>query len=257
MKRRWVLLLIAVNLVGLTALVFLYPHFMVAPGPLIPAHANLETNCFACHALLRGASSDRCSSCHKIADIGLRTTAGVAVPHRTSISPFHQSLTSQNCMACHTDHGTPALTPRGRPAFSHALLNAGMRENCTACHTAPTTREHNGLTGQCARCHSQDRWKPAAFDHARFFLLDRDHNAPCATCHTTNDHRQYTCYGCHEHTEANIRAKHIREGIPNFTNCVSCHKSAHGEGREDRSQLKHPPQEASGLALRLAPDLRR
>ena len=42
----------------------------------------------------------------------------------------------------------------------------------------------------------------------------------------------YTCYGCHEHTEANIRAKHVHEGIANFTNCVSCHRSAHGESRE-------------------------
>jgi hypothetical protein len=73
---------------------------------------------------------------------------------------------------------------------------------------------------------------PATFDHARFFMLDRDHNAACTTCHTTSDRRQYTCYGCHEHTEANIRAKHVREGIPNFTNCVSCHRSAHGESRE-------------------------
>jgi hypothetical protein len=63
-------------------------------------------------------------------------------------------------------------------------------------------------------------------------VLDKDHNAACTTCHTTSDRRQYTCYGCHEHTEANIRAKHIREGILNFTNCVSCHKSAHGEAKE-------------------------
>lgn len=232
MKRRWILLIIAVNLIGLTALVFLYPHFMVAPGPLIPAHANLETNCFACHAPLLGASADRCITCHKVAEIGLRTTAGAAVIRATPITPFHQGLTSQNCMACHTDHTNPALTPRGRPAFSHVLLNAAIRENCTSCHTAPTTPVHSGLTGQCTQCHGQDRWKPATFDHARFFVLDRDHNAPCATCHTTSDRRQYTCYGCHEHTEANIRAKHIREGIPNFTNCVSCHKSAHGERRE-------------------------
>jgi len=37
MKRGWVLLLIAANLIGLTALVFMYPHFMVAPGRLVPA----------------------------------------------------------------------------------------------------------------------------------------------------------------------------------------------------------------------------
>lgn len=59
MKRRWVLLVIAANLIGITALTFGYPHIMVAPGPLVAAHASLETNCFACHAPLRGAAAER------------------------------------------------------------------------------------------------------------------------------------------------------------------------------------------------------
>ena len=232
MKRRWVLLIIAANLIALTVLVFLYPQFMVAPGPLVPAHASLETNCFACHAPLRGPVADLCISCHKVADIGLRTTKGTPVVAKTPITPFHQGLTAQNCMACHTDHTNPALTSRTRPAFSHALLNPAIRENCTSCHTAPKTAVHSASTAQCTQCHSQSGWKPAWFDHARFFVLDKDHNAVCTTCHTTSDQRQYTCYGCHEHSEANIRAKHIREGIRNFTDCVSCHRSAHGEARE-------------------------
>ena len=236
MKRRWVLLIVAANLIGLTALVFLYPHFMIAPGPLLPAHAALETNCFACHAPLRGAVADRCITCHTVADIGLRTTTGAPIARATAITPFHQGLTSQNCMACHTDHTNPAFAPRSRTSFSHALLSTAIRDSCTSCHAAPATAVHSGATAQCTQCHSQDRWKPATFDHKRFFVLDRDHNAACDTCHTTSDRRQYTCYGCHEHTEANIRAKHIREGIPNFTNCVSCHRSAHGESKEGISR---------------------
>ena len=232
MRRRWLLLVIAANLVGFTVLAFLYPHFMVAPGPLIPAHASLETNCFACHSPFLGAVAERCISCHTVADIGLRKTTGAPFTRASAITPFHQSLTSQNCMACHTDHANPALTPRSRPAFSHGLLSTAIRENCASCHAAPATAVHSGATAKCTQCHSQDRWKPATFDHAKFFVLDRHHNAACTTCHTTGDQRQYTCYGCHEHTEAKIRAKHIREGIPNFTNCVSCHRSAHGEGRE-------------------------
>lgn len=232
MRRRWILLVIAANLVGFTVLAFIYPHFMIAPGPLTPAHASLEKNCFACHSPFRGAVAERCTSCHVVADIGLRKTTGAPVVRASAIAPFHQSLTSQNCMACHTDHTNPVLTPGSRPAFSHGLLNMAIRENCASCHEAPATPVHRGATAKCTQCHSQDRWKPATFDHAKFFVLDRDHNAACTTCHTTSDQRQYTCYGCHEHTEANIRAKHIREGIPNFTNCVSCHRSAHGEGRE-------------------------
>jgi hypothetical protein len=240
MKRRWVLLVIAANLIGLAALVFVYPHFMVAPGSLVPAHASLETNCFACHAPLRGAVAERCIACHAVADIGRRTTTGANIARTTAITPFHQGLSSQNCMACHTDHTNPALTSRRGPGFSHSLLNVAIRENCISCHVAPATAIHSGTTAQCTQCHGQDRWKPATFDHARFFVLDRDHNAACTTCHTTSDRRQYTCYGCHEHTEANIRSKHVREGVPNFTNCVSCHRSAHDKGssreRGDRNK---------------------
>ena len=231
MSRIRVFILISINLVGLTVLVFAYPHFMVAPGALIAAHANLETHCFACHTPLRGAAPDRCISCHKIADIGLRTTKGTPVAGTKSIPPFHQGLTAQNCMACHTDHVSPVLASRARTPFSHALLNSTSRDNCTSCHTAPRTADHPAPTAQCTQCHSQNGWKPATIDHDRFFVLDKDHNASCTTCHTTNDRRQYTCYGCHEHTEANIRKKHIREGITNFTNCISCHKSAHGDAR--------------------------
>lgn len=77
--RRWGLWLIVINLCGLIALVFALPHLMIAPGPLIPAHAGITTNCFACHAPFKGASTDRCTACHKVADVGIRTTTGAAV----------------------------------------------------------------------------------------------------------------------------------------------------------------------------------
>jgi hypothetical protein len=57
-------------------------------------------------------------------------------------------------------------------------------------------------------------------------VLDRDHNTRCVTCHVRNDYQQYTCYGCHEHTPANIRREHVEEGIRDFNDCVECHRSA-------------------------------
>ena len=69
-------------------------------------------------------------------------------------------------------------------------------------------------------------WKPATFDHARYFRLDRDHAVACATCHVGNDYARYTCYGCHEHTPARVRAEHAEEGITAFEHCVECHRSA-------------------------------
>ncbi len=238
MSRRWVLLLIAVGLAGLGVLVFRYPLVMVAPGPLVAAHANLSGDCFACHAPLRGAVAERCVTCHKLADIGRRTTIGAAIIRQPAATPFHAGLTSSDCLACHTDHASPALSPRGRP-FSHALLSPTVQQQCATCHTAPATLMHRGVVANCTQCHSQTRWKPAAFDHAKFFVLDGDHNAPCATCHTTPDAKQYTCYGCHEHTEANIRAKHVRKRIADYTNCVACHRSAHGEHGKDGRKDGH------------------
>ena len=227
--RRWVLLVIAGNLLALLAVVFAYPHLMVSPGPLVPAHAEITTDCFACHAPLRGAAADRCVACHALPDIGLRTTKGTALPAPALKASFHQELIEQDCMACHGDHAGPKLTQHGRKAFSHALLRAATSERCSSCHTAPRNDFHRNLTVECGQCHTSAAWKPATFEHDKFFLLDRDHNATCVTCHTGNDFKRYTCYGCHEHTPANVRRKHEDEGIRNFENCVECHRSASGE----------------------------
>jgi hypothetical protein len=54
-KRPVLLIVIALNLVVLVALAFAYPHLMVSPGPLVKGHAELATDCFACHAAWRGA----------------------------------------------------------------------------------------------------------------------------------------------------------------------------------------------------------
>ena len=285
MKGRWLWVVIGANLLVLVVLAFVYPHLMVSPGPVVPAHAALATDCFACHTPLRGATADRCTRCHALPDIGLRTTQGlptqaVATGAAAALKmSFHQELTEQNCMACHSDHAGPKLTQRSRKPFSHALLRVETRARCGSCHTAPSNEMHKNLRVGCAQCHKSEAWKPASFDHAalpaaelsrcetchkaptdplhrringncgqchtpkawkpatfehdKLFVLDEDHNATCATCHTADDYSKYTCYGCHEHTPANVSGKHIEEGIQNFENCVECHRSAEGE-REGR-----------------------
>lgn len=218
MKGRWLWIIISANLVALVALIFVYPNFMISPGPLIKAHADSATDCFACHAPLRGASAERCTICHAPVDIGVRTTKGVliAAPSVAGKTPmtarrktaFHQELTEQNCMACHSDHAGPTLTQHSRKPFSHQLLRAETRDRCESCHRAPNDTLHSQIKDECAHCHSSTAWKPASFEHDNFFVLDKDHNASCATCHSTGDFRKYTCYGCHEHTPANVLRKH-------------------------------------------------
>jgi hypothetical protein len=282
MTRRWLIALITANLLVIVALVFAYPHLMVSPGPLIGAHAELATDCFACHTPWRGIAPSRCVTCHALPDIGLRTSKGVLLSKKTAKTSFHQELIEQNCVACHSDHAGPQLTEHSRKQFSHALLRTVIREKCETCHAAPQNtihREltigcnqchqpdrwkpasfehalltkvvldrcenchkgpsdtlHRQITGNCQQCHSTKGWKPATFDHDKYFVLDRDHNTSCVTCHTKNDYSRYTCYGCHEHQPDRIRRKHVEEGIANFTNCVECHRSASGEPEnENRS----------------------
>ena len=233
MKRGWLMALITLNLAALLALVFVYPHLMVSPGAVMPAHAEINTDCFACHAPLRGAAADRCIKCHALADIGVRTTKGAPVERKAVKASFHQQLLEQDCMACHSDHTGPRLTERRGKRFSHQLLRADVRERCEACHKPPADSLHRQVTGNCAQCHRQAGWKPATFAHDKLFLLDSDHNASCVTCHAGSDYKRYTCYGCHEHQPDKIRRKHEKEGIRDFENCVKCHRSAEEkEGRE-------------------------
>lgn len=233
---RIVKFVLAANLIALTVIVFAYPNLMVGPGKLIPGHKELETNCFACHAPMSGASSALCVSCHKPDDIGKLTTTGQPVVKPLTSVPFHQKLTRQDCIACHSDHAS-VKRHRSQGRFSHDLLETAARDACTTCHKTPADTLHQQLTGTCTQCHSMTKWTPATFNHGKYFELDRDHNGRCVTCHTGNDYRRYTCYGCHEHTQENIRRKHIKEGIRKYDNCVECHRNANehdirGPGRE-------------------------
>ncbi len=279
MKKRPILLIvIAINLVVLVVLAFVYPHLMISPGPLAKGHTELATDCFACHTAWRGASPGRCTQCHAVAEIGLKTTKGVPIAVATIKGSFHQQLEDQDCMACHSDHQGREPTQRSRKPFSHALLKVAVRDRCSSCHAAPnntvhrdlkvecaqchqsdawtpahfdhallgkaaldrceschnapTDRMHRQIQGSCQSCHKTEAWKPATFDHSKYFVLDRDHDAACDTCHKGNDYSRYTCYGCHEHSQAKVRSKHLKEGIQNFENCVECHRDPGVEPEE-------------------------
>jgi hypothetical protein len=235
---RTVKLVLAANLLAIAVLVFAFPHLMIGPGRLIPGHEKLETDCFACHQLWRGSVAEKCIACHAPADIGRLSTAGQPIAKTRSTVPFHQELLEGDCTACHSDHaGVKRYEWRGR--FDHALLKSGARDRCASCHQPPKDDLHRKIEGNCGQCHSQQKWTPATFDHDKHFVLDRDHNARCVTCHVRNDYSRYTCYGCHEHTPANVRREHIEEGISDFENCVECHRSAdehdiRWEGRRGR-----------------------
>ncbi|MBS0578104.1 MAG: class III cytochrome C family protein [Proteobacteria bacterium] len=239
-KSRPALMLIAANVLALVALAFIYPHLMVSPGPLLSSHAELTNDCFACHSPWRGTDAKRCMQCHAPAEIGLRTTKGVRVARQSMKISFHQELTERDCMACHSEHQGVQLTERVRIRFSHTLLRSAIRERCESCHTAPNDAIHRQIGSNCGQCHSAQVWKPATFDHAKLFVLDRNHTTECATCHVNTDFSRYTCYGCHAHEPARVRAQHLEEGIRDIADCVKCHRSAResyeGGPREGRER---------------------
>jgi len=117
MTRGRILLFVAASL-ALVAALLLFPDRMIAPGPLKDAHASLDRNCFACHEMFRGASSQKCRSCH-VAD--------------TRATPFHQALKEKDCLVCHSDHeGMKAY--RAPPRFSHDLIEPTAKARCASCH---------------------------------------------------------------------------------------------------------------------------
>jgi hypothetical protein len=232
LKRPGLLTGIGIALAILVVLLFVYPHEMIAPGALIPAHARIQNDCFACHAPLRGVSSAKCIVCHVPSEIGVRTTAGLPITKAKRVSAFHAQLTESDCTACHSDHASSLLTGRHPKSFDHGLLKPAVAGSCAGCHVKPKDALHSNITAGCAQCHRTSGWKPANFAHDRYFKLDSAHNVACVTCHTDNEFKRYTCYGCHAHQPSQIAAIHAEEGIRNIENCVRCHRSAQGDAEE-------------------------
>lgn len=243
MKKHLLLTIVALNLVGLLLTALFWPHLMISPGQPMAAHAEIATDCFACHSPFVGATPGQCIACHQVARIGLETVDGQPIADSTADTiadtiakeekrvAFHRQLLEDDCLACHSEHrGVQAFRPIGR--FSHDLLQPVAREQCDGCHARPKDSLHRGVEGNCSGCHTQEAWLPASFDHDQYFRFDRHHDTECATCHVDNDYSQYTCYGCHEHSRSEIREEHWEEGIREFENCVECHRSGDEEEAE-------------------------
>jgi hypothetical protein len=181
-------------------------------------HASVK--CDQCHVnnVFKGTPTD-CYSCHKQND-------------------EHDGKFGTDCSTCHSlkswddaifDHSKSNFALTGahvKVACERCHENGkfkGLDTACVSCHAEPAA--HMGQFGtDCVACHSTDAWTPASFNGKHAFPLNHGEGGTvsCATCHPAN-YTTYTCYGCHEHTEARISAKHLEEGISNFQNCVECH----------------------------------
>ncbi len=232
MKNKVIILIVAANLAILLLLAIFFPHLMISPGKPIDAHSELAENCFACHTPFIGSRSKKCIVCHKVEEIGIKTSKGLLIDKEKKNVAFHQKLMKEDCLSCHSDHkGVMAFLPISH--FSHNLLDSTLQKQCDNCHRNPGDSLHLKVKGNCGRCHTGKAWSPATFDHKKHFRFDRHHNNQCATCHINNDYANYTCYGCHEHSRSKIREEHVEEGIYDYEICVKCHRSG------DEDEAKH------------------
>jgi hypothetical protein len=186
-------------------------------------HRGLPANgCLECHTDHKGRDAKKALRTFRHESLGadLRANCNTCHDSQKPQDKLHNFAT-RSCGDCHATGGW-------RPAsFDHKMLAAAQR--CIECHKRdlPTDGLHASAGTNCATCHGTKAWKPANFNHDSYFRLDRDHRASCKTCHNDPaNFRQYTCYGCHEHTPANIAREHIEEGIRNYRNCAKCHKSS-------------------------------
>ncbi|MBL0104542.1 MAG: class III cytochrome C family protein [Bacteroidetes bacterium] len=198
-------------------------------GRSTPFHVALkDQSCIECHTDHKGEKVRMSQFDHMLLPPAIINTCEKC--HNKPTDKLHGRL-STSCTNCHSTKGWKTGV-----VFNHSMIQ-GDNSKCTECHQKPTDTFHAQLNDNCGKCHSMEKWKPATFEHSGYFLLDKDHNVECRICHSTPDFGKYTCYGCHEHTPSKLANEHNEEGIYNFDNCVSCHKSAnkhdirgHGEG---------------------------
>jgi len=217
------------NMGVLTVLAIIYASLMISPGHVIEGHKDIEGDCFACHTLFIGASDDKCVECHKVKDIGIRTTLGGAVFKKKGKTPvaFHQKLTAQECVACHSDHVGIAMY-RAQFKFSHNLLDTATQKDCVACHGKPKDNIHKSASTVCSQCHTSDKWKPATFKHE---LLPKAELAECVSCHKAatpkdklHDTSSKKCGLCHVTDKWKpVEFKHDKLAKKDLENCAACH----------------------------------
>ncbi len=218
---------IVITLLVALLLIYLFPKQAINPGDLSTGHQHLENNCMKCHTIFSGTPGEKCISCHNPAEIGKFTRSGTEIKTKPgqSKATFHQLFRQDSCLSCHMEHSGRDIKKTIR-TFSHNLLQGGDLNKCRSCHKRPADNLHQKNNQECSQCHTTDRWSPAALDHAKYFRFDKDHGPDCAACHQNNNYREYTCYGCHEHSPEKIRSEHLEEGIHNYQNCAPCHPSA-------------------------------
>jgi hypothetical protein len=232
--------------------------YRAAPSTCVACHAKVEPHdgklgrdCAACHNVknwhdtrfnhdktafaLRGAHAEvPCAQCH----FGNRykgTPTQCAACHAPD--DVHRGSRGDKCADCHTVESWKSATFDHAKQTGFALLGVHARLACNDCHRSGNLKDplpkdckgchvgqdaHAGRFGNdCAKCHGNDAWKPASFDHerdAKWALTGLHARVDCHACHTASVATQklgQDCAGCH-------RADDVHAGSLG-TDCAQCH----------------------------------
>jgi len=208
---------------------------LVSPGELAEAHADLQTECSACHMRFdRGRQRELCIECHE--DVGIDIDRELGFHGRST------EVRGTACADCHTDHeGAGAdIANLDEDAFDHDITDFRLQGRhveaaCDGCHAADIRRRdapsdcidchndddvHDGFAGNaCGDCHKENDWKEISFDHdvTDYPLIGKHREVTCNDCHEDRTFRTTptTCYGCHVEDDAHDGRSGDR--------CENCH----------------------------------
>ncbi len=216
----------------------------------------------AAHETTAGGDPFTCEDCHTGGDFSA-AEGECRSCHADDPGDFmveHVRAWGEECLACHD--GLRFATPFDHSSTGYPLVGEHAEVACTACHERAHSLEgfrtdartceschgdddpHNGEFGNaCGECHTASAWEPAQFDHDVFPI---GHGArgvnDCDVCHQDGPatYETYTCYGCHEHSPARVRAEHREEGVRDrdIADCVRCHNTREDGELDERADRR-------------------
>ena len=226
--------------------------------PLTGAHAQIASDCAACHHGNYTNTPNTCASCH-------------TPDFNGSTNPNHAALNiPTDCAMCHTT--APGWEPATFPIHNNyyalngahaqianqcALCHPGGNYNntpntCAGCHTpdynGTSNPNHTALqfSTDCTTCHSETAWAPATFDHdAQYFPIysgkHKDQWNACADCHANpSNYAEITCTSCHTNPQTNDQHNGIGGYTYNSSACLACHPTGDAANGFDHNNTNFP-----------------
>lgn len=222
---------------------------LLAPGPLIQGHENLEhKDCLECHEAGGGVPNTQCMNCHKDIRADVNANKG-----------FHGKMNNKPCIECHKDHkGRNYDSTKVDPDdFDHSktgfLLEGGhAKPKCEDCHkekrTDKAVRKNEPRFGatsdSCRSCHAKD--------DVHFFTTKKFQTRECGTCHGIEKWKDPKDFNHEKETGYKLEGKHARIKCADChvpkgkasakydwptlktTKCLNCHKDQHKDNLSAR-----------------------